>query len=149
MVLRLARAKALAVAGRRKRRWVLAADTVVWARGRPLGIPGGRAEAAGMLRSLSGRVHQVWTGVALVPPGGRRVRLTSACTRVRVARLGRSDIEAYLRGGEWKDKAGAYGIQGRFAAYVRGLEGSYTNVVGLPLEPLRRLLRADGLLEPR
>jgi septum formation protein len=148
LALRLARAKALAVSKRRKRRWVLGADTVVWAGGRPLGTPRGRREAAAMLRALSGRVHQVWTGVALVVPGRRRVRLASACTRVSVAPLARADIETYLRSGEWRDKAGAYGIQGRFAAYVRRIEGSYTNVVGLPLEPLRRMLRAAGLLEP-
>jgi len=103
-----------------------------------------------MLLLLSGRRHVVWTGVALQGPRRRSARRAAeatciaVATRVRVAPLSVTELEAYLDSGEWKGKAGAYGIQGRFAAYVRRLEGNYTNVVGLPLEQVRRLLRGSG-----
>jgi len=100
-----------------------------------------------MLRILAGSKHTVWTGVALAGPR-IRTRTVVACTRVQVARLKRAELAAYLDSGEWRGKAGGYGIQGRFAAYVVRLEGTYTNVVGLPLEPVRRLLRAAGFAVP-
>lgn len=143
LALRLARSKARAVARRLPGACVLGADTVVSLGRRVLGAPRGRSEAEAMLRLLSGRRHQVWTGVALAGPRGR-LRLLAASTRVSVARLSEADLRAYLDCGEWRGKAGAYGIQGRFAAWVRRLEGSYTNVVGLPLDPVRRLLRDAG-----
>jgi septum formation protein len=146
---RLAACKAAAVRRRHPRRWVLGADTVVSVAGQVLGIPSNRVEARRMLRALSGRRHVVWTAVALLGAGARSPRRIIAATRVRVAPLSEAEIETYLDSGEWRGKAGAYGIQGRFAAYVRRLEGSYTTVVGLPLEQVRRLLRREGLLPPR
>ena len=143
---RLARHKALRVARLQPRAAVLGADTVVCLGSRVLGTPHHRAEALRMLRLLSGREHRVWTAVALILPGAG-LRQQAVCTRVRVARMSEAERTAYLNSGEWQGKAGAYGIQGRFAAYVRSLTGSYTNVVGLPLEPLRRMLRRAGLLE--
>ena len=144
LVRRLALAKARAVAARHPRAWVLGADTVVCMGRRILGRPSDRREADGMLRLLSGRTHRVWTGMAIVAPGRGPARQADACTRVSVAALSRAERLAYLDAGEWRGKAGAYAVQGRFAAYVRGLDGEYTNVVGLPLERLRRLLRAAG-----
>ncbi|MEE9219796.1 MAG: nucleoside triphosphate pyrophosphatase [Acidobacteriota bacterium] len=145
--MRLARRKAEVVARRHPSAWVLGCDTIVSHGTRQLGIPRDRSEAEAMLRLLSGRVHQVWTGVALAGPLPR-TRVLAECTRVRIAPLTEAELQAYLDSGEWKGKAGAYAIQGRFAAYVRHLEGSYTNVVGLPLEPVRRLLRAAGIRNP-
>jgi septum formation protein len=144
---RLALAKATAVANRRPRAWVLGSDTIVCRRTKQLGIPRNRREAEAMLRLLAGAVHSVWTAVALVGPK-RKARVAVARTRVRVAPLSEDELLAYLDSGEWRGKAGAYGIQGRFAAYVRHLDGTYTNVVGLPLERVRRLLRAAGLTVP-
>jgi septum formation protein len=144
LVRRLALAKARAVAARHPRAWVLGADTVVCVGRRILGRPRDRREADAMLRLLSGRTHRVWTGMAIVAPGRGPAPRAEACTRVRVAALSRAERLAYLESGEWRGKAGAYAIQGRFAAYVRGLDGEYTNVVGLPLERLRRLLKAAG-----
>jgi septum formation protein len=140
LALRLALCKAEAVARVHPRARVLGSDTVVCVGSRVLGTPRNRREAAVMLGLLSGRRHRVWTGVALLEPG-RRPRRFAACTRVSVAPLSAADRRAYLESGEWRGKAGAYGIQGRFAAWVRRIDGSYTNVVGLPLEPVRRLLR--------
>lgn len=140
LALRLALAKAAAVARIHPGACVLGADTVVCVGSRVLGTPGDRREAALMLGLLSGRRHRVWTAVALLEPG-RRPRRLAVCTRVSVAPLSAADRRAYLGSGEWKGKAGGYGIQGRFAAWVRRIDGSYTNVVGLPLEPVRRLLR--------
>lgn len=145
LALRLARSKALEIFKRDPRTPVLGADTVVCLGRRVFGTPRDRAQAEAMLRALAGRRHQVWTSVALVAPGSSP-RSFAACTRVSVAPIAGTELRAYLDSGEWKGKAGAYGVQGRFAAYVRRIEGSYTNVVGLPLEPLRRMLRSAGLL---
>ena len=122
---------------------MLGSDTIVSRGNKQLAIPRDRREAEEMLRLLAGSRHTVWTGVALVGPRCR-ARTVVACTRVQVARLSRAELIAYLDSGEWRGKAGGYGIQGRFAAYIVHLDGTYTNVVGLPLEPVRRLLRAAG-----
>lgn len=109
---------------------ILAADTVVSIDGDILGKPHDAAEAAAMLRRLSGRVHTVYTGVAL--RRGGRVTVAHEATAVRFAPLGEDEIAAYIATGEPADKAGAYAIQGRGAAFVEGIEGDYFNVVGLP-----------------
>ena len=134
----LALDKARRVAERRPNAVVIGADTVVVARGTRLGKPRDAADASAMLRRLHGRVHEVWTGIAVVR--GRDQRTAAEMTRVRFARLDERDIDAYVKSGEPLDKAGAYGIQGLAGAFVRGIEGDYFNVVGLPLERLRRVL---------
>jgi len=134
----LALAKARRVARSRPGRVVIGADTIVVLRGARLGKPSGPAEARAMLGRLHGRTHEVWTGIALVR--GREQRTAAECTRVRFARLTKHQIDAYVATGEPLDKAGAYAIQGLGAAFVRSIEGDYCNVVGLPLERLRRLL---------
>ncbi len=146
VVRRLALAKARAVAARYPRAWVLGADTVVCVGRRILGRPRDRREADAMLRQISGRVHRVWTGMALVGPGRGPALRADACTRVSVAALSRVERLAYLDSGEWRGKAGAYAVQGRFAAYVRGLDGEYTNVVGLPACEVVLDLCQSGLL---
>ena len=145
---RLARAKA-AVALRTVRSdrqdpaYVLAADTVV-AVGRRI-LPKAEAvdEATACLRLLSGRSHRVYTAVCLVTPKEAfRERLVES--RVRFKRLSREDIEAYLASGEWRGKAGGYAVQGLAGAFVVKLVGSYTAVVGLPLQETVSLLVGEG-----
>jgi len=124
---------------------VLGADTIVVIDGEPLGKPAGPDEARAMLRRLANREHQVITGVAVVDARSGRADATAVVTRVRMAGYGEADIDAYVETGEPLDKAGAYGIQGRGSALVAGYEGSFSNVVGLPLEETARLLAAFGV----
>jgi septum formation protein len=141
--LRLARAKAAAVAARRAGAVVLAADTVVAVGRRQLGKPADEADAGRMLALLSGRAHRVLTAVAVAAPDGRSgARLSE--TRVRFKRLTQAEIGGYLSSGEWSGKAGAYGVQGRAGAFVASLNGSYSGVVGLPLYETRALLTGLG-----
>jgi septum formation protein len=114
---------------------VLGADTVVSVEGRILGKPVDEEDAARMLRMLSGRAHEVFTGVTIQGRcGGEAVRRTfSVRTVVHVSPLSEEEIQDYIREGESLDKAGAYGIQGHFLRYVSGIEGDYYNVVGLPI----------------
>ena len=137
MVMELARRKALDVAGScQAGTLVIGADTVVSVDGEILGKPGTPDRAAGMIRRISGRSHQVYTGVALVlcQEGGRTRELVFAeKTDVHVYPMDEDEILAYANSGEPLDKAGGYGIQGKFAAYIRGIDGDYGNVVGLPL----------------
>ena len=134
----LALEKARRVAERRRGRVVIGADTVVCLRGERLGKPRDAQEAAQMLGRLHGRVHEVWTGVAVVRD--REARTAAECAKVHFARLEADEIEAYVRTGEPLDKAGAYGVQGLAAQFVRRIEGDYGTVVGLPLARLRALL---------
>ena len=127
--------------------FVLGADTVVVTEGRILGKPASDGEAADMLLRLSGRTHEVVSGVCLARWDGKEGRVCargSATTLVRFRPLEAEDIRAYLDSGEWRGKAGAYAIQGRAALFVEGIQGDYANVVGLPLELLGRLFREAG-----
>ncbi|SFJ19561.1 Maf family protein [Albimonas pacifica] len=142
--LRLAREKAKAVAaGLGGDDAVLAADTVVAAGRRILGKPQDEAEAYGFLSLLSGRRHRVITGVALRRGGREWTRRVE--TQVRFKRLSDAEISAYLRSGEWRGKAGGYAIQGIGAGFVPAINGSYTNVVGLPLVEVANLLQGAGV----
>lgn len=127
---------------------VIGADTVVSVDGVILGKPRDEAEAATMLRSISGKCHSVFTGVTLcIRRGGAEETVTFAEeTRVFVEELTQRDIDSYIATKEPADKAGAYGIQGRFAAYVRGIEGDYNNVVGLPVGRLCKVLREKEII---
>lgn len=123
--------------------YILAADTVVWAVGRILPKPDLVDEAAQCLRLLSGRAHRVYTGVTLVTPRGAfRDKLVE--TRVRFKRLSKDDLEAYLASGEWRGKAGGYAIQGFAGAFVQKIIGSYSSVVGLPVQETMTLLGGEG-----
>lgn len=149
LVLRLARAKAEAAAGSVDAgRWVLGADTVVVVAGEILGKPKDGGAAAAMLRRLAARPHSVFTGLALArrgqPTWTRAVR-----TKVWMRSLAPEEIAAYVASGEPMGKAGAYAIQGRAAAFVRCIAGSYSNVVGLPLYELEAMLRAIPDPPPR
>ena len=130
--------KARRIAARRPESIVIGADTVVVARGIRMGKPDNAAQAREMLGRLQGRTHEVWTGIAVVR--GDEGRTAAECTRVQFARMSDADIAAYVATGEPLDKAGAYGIQGGGAMFVRKVEGDYFNVVGLPLQRLRLVL---------
>ncbi len=138
---RLARAKAEAV--RRPDAFVLGADTIVVQGDRILGKPGDAVEAADMLRALSGRTHRVITATCLLAPDGAATERTCA-TEVDVVPLGDRDIAAYVGSGEWRGKAGGYAAQGIASAFIAGVRGSYTNVVGLPLAEVLRDLAEAG-----
>lgn len=142
-VLRLAEQKARAVARRFPDRYVLGADTTVVADEHVLEKPADYADAARMLRLLSGRAHQVITAVSLVAPGGRSD--TRACTtQVFFRKLSEEEIRRYVASNEPMDKAGAYAIQGGAAGFADRMEGEYSNVVGLPLSLVREMLRMNG-----
>lgn len=119
---------------------VLGADTVVALSGEVLGKPRDEEDAARMLRALSGRTHEVFTGVCILYPKGGRTekRTAAACTKVRFLPLSEEKIAAYVATGSPMDKAGAYGIQD--GDLVEGIDGSFSNVVGLPLELCKELI---------
>jgi len=145
----LALRKARAVAARVSAGTVLAADTVVVIDGVALGKPVGPEEARGMLVRLRGREHEVITGVAVVDAETGRAASTTAVSRVLMAAYPDTTIEAYLISGSPFDKAGGYAIQDLQGALVDGVVGSYTNVVGLPVEATRRLLEGFGVVSER
>lgn len=141
-VARVSRCKALAVP-RKDSDVVVAADTIVVCAGRTLGKPHTPAEAEAMLRLLSGREHQVMTGLT-VCAGDRMISCTEV-TAIHFRPLSAGEIRRYVAGGEPMDKAGAYAIQGGAALFVQAIQGDYYNVVGLPVCRLGQILRQ---LEP-
>ncbi|MES2119669.1 MAG: nucleoside triphosphate pyrophosphatase [Pseudomonadota bacterium] len=140
---RLAREKALAVAGREPEALVLAADTVVAVGRRILPKVEDEATLRRCMALLSGRRHRVLTGVALALPG-RTVRERLVETMIAMKRLSPEEIDYYASHGEWRGKAGGYALQGYGEVYVRHIAGSYSNVVGLPLAETRVLLKSAG-----
>jgi septum formation protein len=148
---RLAREKALAVFQRLPRRYVLGADTVVLVNGQVLGKPADEADARQMLHLLSGRTHEVTTGVCLVgkiPSERARAAfedIRSETTLVTMAEISPQEIEDYIATGEPMDKAGAYAIQGMASRWVPCVRGDYFNVVGLPVALVWRMLREHEL----
>jgi septum formation protein len=143
-VRRLAAAKAREVARTRWDGIVLGADTEVVLDGEVLGKPRDDEDARAILARLSGRVHDVVTGYEVYDPGAGRGEGGVVRTRVEMALLRRAEIDAYVATGEPRGKAGAYAIQGRAAGLVRRIEGSYTNVVGLPLREVLETLARMG-----
>jgi len=145
--LRLACAKAAAVAAKQPDAFVLAADTVVAVGSRILPKVETEAQGRKCLELLSGRAHRVLTGVTVQAPGGRMAsRLVES--RLHFKRLLPAEIEAYLQGGEGVGKAGGYAIQGRAGAFVMAIQGSYPAVVGLPLYETLNLLTGLGFSRP-
>jgi septum formation protein len=153
---RMAREKALAVFRLLPNDFVLGADTIVIVDAEILGKPRDRADAVRMLRLLSGRKHQVTTGVCLL---GLRPRdengkigfedVKSETTLVTMDPLGEEDIHGYVSTGEPMDKAGAYAIQGRASRWISRIEGDYFNVVGLPVSLVYKMLREHGTIESK
>ena len=136
----LAYFKASAVRNTVDNPYVLGADTIVALGAKILGKPADEPGARLMLRDLSGSRHEVITGVALLGRRGQRL-IASEITHVTMRPMTRDEIEQYIASGEWIDKAGAYAIQETADRFVESVEGSFTNVVGLPLELVRRMLR--------
>lgn len=140
--------KALAVAAELSGKVVLAADTIVYLPHLPtgeaiLGQAKNEEDVRRMLSLLEGRTHEVYSGVAVAR--GRDASVRSAVTRVRLRELSEPEISAYVKLGEGVGKAGGYAIQGRAALFVEGIEGDYTNVVGLPLALASRMLEDYGV----
>ncbi|WP_312429394.1 Maf family protein [Lacrimispora sp.] len=135
-VMELSRQKAVDVASRRQPgTYVIGADTVVAAGGKILGKPVSHEDAYRMISLMEGRTHQVYTGVTLVYCGksGNKVRTFVEKTDVHLYPMSDGEIRAYADSADPMDKAGAYGIQGKFAAFIKGIDGDYNNVVGLPV----------------
>ena len=147
-VRRLAIEKALVVANRRPHAWVIAGDTTVVLDGALLGKPRDAREARTMLRQLSGRSHRVVSGIALVRGDRDSIASRVSSTRVTFRPLSDDEIRWYVRTGEPLDKAGAYGAQEKGGLLVTRIDGSYSNVVGFPLEKFYELWRAAGLPLP-
>jgi septum formation protein len=143
-IMRIARAKAVEVAGRRADGLVVGADTVVVLDGKILGKPSDEQDARRMLRLLSGKWHAVMTGVALYDLESGKEAVDYAKTLVRFAQLSDAEIDWYVGTGEPMDKAGSYGIQGLASIFVDEIAGNYHNVVGLPIPLVYRLARQVG-----
>ena len=139
----LSRRKASAAAVLHPGCWIIGADTLVSLDGHSLGKPADEAEAFRMLQQLSGRTHQVYTGVTVIAPSGK-AETGLDCTEVTFDPLSADEILSYIRSGEPMDKAGAYALQGKAGCWVSHLNGSHTSVIGLPLYLVRRLLILSG-----
>jgi septum formation protein len=130
-----------------KRRWILAADTLVVINKRIFGKPRDAQDCRTMLSELSGRRHRVISGFCILEPSGKKPHLEAISTMVDVKQLSALEIQAYIDTGEPFGKAGAYAIQGIGAFMVEGIEGSYTNIVGLPVYEVVHALLACGALQ--
>lgn len=143
-VLRLCEEKAREVGQLYPEHWIIGADTIVLLEGAILGKPRNRKEALWMLDMLQGKAHEVYTGLCLLRLMDERVAKKAVRTLVQVRALSDEEMAWYLRTGEPFDKAGGYAIQGYGSILIRGIEGSYTNVVGLPLTELVEMLHDTG-----
>lgn len=143
LVIENARSKAIDVASKNAGEYSLGADTVVYFDGRVLGKPTGVDDAISMLSELSDRTHYVATGIAFAKDD--KVFSDVSVTEVTFGLISKEDIISYVSTGEPLDKAGSYGIQGRAAAFVKEIKGSYSNVVGLPLYDLVKLANIAGV----
>jgi len=146
-VVRLAEAKARAVAPSHPGAFILAADTVVACGRRILPKAEDANTARACLAMLSGRRHRVYGGVALIAPGGE-IAIRRVLSTVAFKRLSAAEVQAYIASGEWHGKAGGYAIQGHAAALISWISGSYSNVVGLPLFETAQLLAGRGYRSP-
>jgi septum formation protein len=143
--MRVARLKAEETAKRHRSGIVLAADTIVVRGNKIFGKPSDKADAGWMLKSLSGRWHEVVSGICLLDSGQRRTRSAFCRTRVHFRRLSPTEIEWYLESREYRDKAGAYGAQGRASIFIDRIDGCFFNVVGFPVATFETLCRKTGI----
>ena len=149
LVTRLSLAKAKAVSLAHKDAWVIGADTVVAIEDDILAKPASQKEALEMLKKLNGKWHEVWTGFAIYQDNQVASIQKVISTRVKFWQHTEGVLEAYMKTGEPKDKAGAYGIQGKGGILVEKIEGSYSNVVGLPLAEIIIALMELDLISPQ
>ena len=147
-VMEISRRKAAAVAARHSDSIIIAADTLVFADG-ALGKPHTPERAKEMLRSLAGNWHHVYTGITVINTRSGRILRNVDKTRVHLVPMTEQEIDAYVANGEPLDKAGAYGIQGMGGMFVDRIDGSYSNVVGLPMSMLRIMLAQVGGVDER
>lgn len=147
-VMEISRRKAAAVAARHSDSIIIAADTLVFADG-ALGKPHTPERAKEMLRSLAGNWHHVYTGITVINTRSGRILRNVDKTRVHLVSMTEQEIDAYVATGEPLDKAGAYGIQGMGGMFVDRIDGSYSNVVGLPMSMLRIMLAQIGGVDER
>lgn len=140
-VLELSRRKVESVSGKVKEGLILGADTVVVLNGEILGKPNDEQEAQRILKKLSGRTHRVYTGLSLMDKTSGRILSAYDCTVVEFNELDQEEIESYIATGEPMDKAGAYGIQGMGSFLVDQIKGNLDNVIGLPMQKFRELLK--------
>ena len=147
-VMEISRRKAAAVAARHSDSIIIAADTLVFADG-ALGKPHTPERAKEMLRSLAGNWHHVYTGITVINTRSGRILRNVDKTRVQLVSMTEQEIDAYVATGEPLDKAGAYGIQGMGGMFVDRIDGSYSNVVGLPMSMLRIMLAQVGGVDER
>ena len=147
-VMEISRRKAAAVAARHSDSSIIAADTLVFADG-ALGKPHTPERAKEMLRSLAGNWHHVYTGITVINTRSGRILRNVDKTRVHLVPMTEQEIDAYVATGEPLDKAGAYGIQGMGGMFVDRIDGSYSNVVGLPMSMLRIMLAQVGGVDER
>lgn len=145
VVVELALKKAMSVSRRLSdEAIVIGVDTLVEVDGFLLGKPSSREEAFEMISALQGKVHRVFSGIALIEVPTFKTETGYEVTRVKFSPLSPAEIERYLDSGEWVDKAGAYAIQGKASLFTEWIEGCYFNVVGLPLALLRKLMSRSG-----
>ncbi len=142
---RVARLKALEAAKRHTSGLVLSADTIVVLGNSILVKPGTRAEARSMLKKLSGRWHEVLSGICILDCKLHRIRSAFSRSRVHFRQLSPAEIEWYLDSGEYRDKAGAYGAQGHASLFIDRIEGCYFNIVGFPIAAFGKLCRRAGI----
>lgn len=145
-VMKLAEGKALNVCNKIKEETIIiGCDTIVSFKDTILGKPRDKKEAFSMLKLLSGNIHQVYSGIAVVNSSSGEIKKDFVCTDVKFDKLSDRQIERYIEKGEYADKAGAYGIQGYGGIFVEEIYGCYYNVVGLPLNRLLKMLKEMGV----
>jgi septum formation protein len=143
--IRVARLKAEEVAGKHRSGIILAADTIVVLGNKVLGKPSDGTDAALMLKRLSGRWHEVISGICLLDCVQHRARTDASRTRVHFRRISAGEIAWYLKSGEYRDKAGAYGAQGLASLFIDRIDGCFFNVVGFPVAAFESLCRKSGI----
>ncbi len=143
--MRVARLKAADIAAKRTSGLVIGVDTIVVLGNNILGKPETQAEAGKMLEQISGRWHEVLSGICLIDCALNRTRSGFGRSRVHFRRLSRRDIQWYLTTGEHRDKAGAYGVQGYASLFIDRIEGCYFNIVGFPISVFQKLCKEFGI----
>ena len=144
-VKRLAKEKAQAIGKEYKNHWILGCDTVVVYEEEILGKPKDEEDAKKMLSKLSGKVHFVYTGIALYNESKEKLIQSAVCSKVFMKVISQEELEWYVKTGEPFDKAGGYGIQGYASNFIEKIEGDYFNIVGLPVSTVYTLLKEEGL----